>query len=166
MINISISHRSIKIGAIFIAVLLLSAIAIPAGSQQTFREGIVLEIPFPNPDLFDSPFLESLLDSNLRMYTRDVQAIGLMEIGETKHVWARVHLTARSQEDLGIPTLQLLYIPGPRLQSLFELAKANGDNMQIDCHEIVEPEGWDLIGSMTLYKVTSAVVYKSQIPGG
>ena len=161
MINLSISHRTIKIGAIFIAVLILAVMAIPTRSLEAgVLEPSIPRFTLENKGIYEKlpavPFQAFVEDTTVTMYIPSVMQLGLYEFGGKRHGWAHVRVF---NEVIGQPHNQrLLYIPGVRLQSLFETAYSTGGDMVIHAHPIAKPEGWDRRSEETLYKVTSATL--------
>ena len=167
MLNISISHRTIKIAVLCIAVLLLAAAVIPtgsleAGSLEITRGGLELMLPGVNEEIPASPFQAFVEDTTVQMEIKEVKQVGIAEIGDKKYGWAFVLVTSSNRRWLGFTSnlehLELLYIPGPRLQSLFVEAISSHIALRVYAHPIAKPEGWDQTEDYTLYKVTSAAL--------
>ena len=159
MINISISHRAIKIGAIFIAILILICMTIPAVSDvqpNTFGPKKLGPKKFGVYDtkIFQSPNLKILYENEAYLGYGAVVNMGFDNIEGNNYVWALIYLNPPSGAENQVKYYQMVYIPAPRLQSLCEVSLGTGAEMEVYGHLIAKPEELNLQDQVLLYEVT------------
>ena len=153
MINISISHRAIKIGAIFIAILILICMTIPALSDVQRKTSVPKNFGVDDTKIFKSPDLKFLYENEVYLGSGEVVNMGFDIIKGNNYVWALIYLKPPSEENQ-VKHYQMVHIPAPRLQSLCEVSLGTGAKMEVYGHLIAKPEELNLHDMVLLYEVT------------